>query len=1039
MLIFIDIFWYQSPTGPSPQWLLSHPQHTTYLLKAFALKLVSDFDLAMSFVSALWPWGKLFRNFRCPQIPDQASMTALNPRVSSWACVQDMLEDVASSFPERGLTFYTPGYPSRSTRMEYHTLRTKAKDHAEILQSLPCFQQRRAVLIHLDDHLDNVLWFWAVLFANAVPVLSSQFSNVHQHRQRHIESLSSLLESPLCITKNKFLPQFAGSDHTLRIHTIESLTDRLDQQSPEHEICCWNQEDNNEDSFQGIAMVMLTSGSTGNAKAVPLAHRNVLAAIAGKASMRGLPPDKPLLNWIGLDHVAGLTEIHLLAMSLGVDQIHVAAIDIVSGPMLFLDLLSQHKVSRSFAPNFFFTKLVAQLADQPIPNNTSHGWDFSHLVWLGSGGEPNDTETCLRLSELLAKYGARQDVIVPGFGMTETCAGCIYSMDCPALDIAQGRTFVKVGTPMQGVQLRITTLEKGELVTVTKPNVVGNLELRGNVVFGGYYRNAVATANAFTPDGWFATGDRATFDSRGNLSLIGRGADVFNINGVKYRASEVQAFLDQALRSRVSRVICFPSRTAGTGTDQVTVACVLNAPNVSTEEEVSIHQTALEACMACTGSRCDIFIVPDESLLPCSTLGKISASKMQCQYSDGVFDHFIERHRRVIEMHRRHNYKMPQSDTESILLKDFSDILGVDTGKLGVESPAYELGFTSMDLIRLRRKVQSRFGVQVPLGVFLKSPTVRKLAGALETYHLNYRDVGLYPEKSYDPVVVLRLQGSKTPLWLFHPGVGEVLVFVSLAQHFADDDRPVFALRARGFDAGQSPFGTLTEAVKEYYAAIKKRQPQGPYALAGYSYGAMLAFEVAKLLDVDSSNIPCTKDQSVRFLGSFNLPPHIKLRMRQLNWNACLLNLAYFLGLTSESHANEVAAADNGSFAILSRQDAWTKVLGFADKNRMAELGLEAASLNNWASLAYGLQSLAIDYEPRGQVGALDVFSAVPLQAVASSRDEWEREHLGSWKEFCRTPVRFHRVEGAHYTMLGPEHVASFAETFKAALIARGV
>lgn len=213
-----------------------------------------------------------------------------------------------------------------------------------------------------------------------------------------------------------------------------------------------------------------------------------------------------------------------------------------------------------------------------------------------------------------------------------------------------------------------------------------------------------------------------------------------------------------------------------------------------------------------------------------------------------------------------------------------------------------------------------------------------------------------------------------------------------------------------------------------YSTAILKRQSDGPYALAGYSYGAMLAFEVAKELERK-------KPSSVQFLGSLNLPPHIKVRMRQLNWNMCLLHLACFLGLVTESYANGV----DTQFSSLPRIEAVAKVLRTADKGRMAELGLNEDKLENWAKVAYGLQSMAVDFEPQGHVSTIDVFHAIPLKSAAKSREDWVQNHLARWKDFSKTELRFYEVGGAHYTMLGPEHIAKFSQVFQAALMGRGL
>jgi thioesterase domain-containing protein len=213
-----------------------------------------------------------------------------------------------------------------------------------------------------------------------------------------------------------------------------------------------------------------------------------------------------------------------------------------------------------------------------------------------------------------------------------------------------------------------------------------------------------------------------------------------------------------------------------------------------------------------------------------------------------------------------------------------------------------------------------------------------------------------------------------------------------------------------------------------------KSSVMGPYALAGYSYGAMLAFEIAKRLDATRCG---AATGAVQFLGSFNLPPHIKSRMRELRWNLCLLHLTQFLGLTSESDVKTMEQSKD--FSTKPKIEALEQVMSVMDRSRWIDLGLEQPALARWADVAYGLQSMAVEYEPSGVVSGIDVFHAIPLQRGAASREEWIKVHLSKWSAFARSEPRFHEVGGAHYTMIGPEHVTEFAATLKKALHARGL
>ncbi|RYP12160.1 hypothetical protein DL765_007459 [Monosporascus sp. GIB2] len=230
------------------------------------------------------------------------------------------------------------------------------------------------------------------------------------------------------------------------------------------------------------------------------------------------------------------------------------------------------------------------------------------------------------------------------------------------------------------------------------------------------------------------------------------------------------------------------------------------------------------------------------------------------------------------------------------------------------------------------------------------------------------------------------------------------------------DDRPIYALRARGFEPGQSRFADINEAVTTYVAAVRQKQPQGPYALAGYSYGTMLAFEMAKRLGADDGP------------------------GEELSWNVCLLHLTQFLGLGTAAFADEQTAAPSDSpYHRATRREALAWILQAVDASRLRDLGLGARQLTRWADVAYGLQSMAIDYEPSGLVPSIDVFHAEPLKVAAPPREVWVTEHLSRWSDFSRSEPRFHGVGGAHYTMIGPEYVASFSEKLQAALNARGI
>ncbi|TVY31417.1 Nonribosomal peptide synthetase, partial [Lachnellula occidentalis] len=797
----------------------------------------------------------------------------------SYHNIQDLLEYAVVNHGTRKVITYSPGDTTNPKATTYAEIQREALQKCEILRSLDGFGEGKIVLLHLNDHLNVITWFWAALYAGCLPAISTPFSHSEGSRIAHIEHLSKTLMSPICITNQSSLDQFFGQD-SLRPIAVESLN-KITQNVSDISV--------KEPTAEDTALLMLTSGSTGNAKAVCLSHGQILTAVAGKASVIPLSQDGSFLNWIALDHVASMVEIHIQALFVGADQVHVPSAEIITDPLEFLRLIDRHRVCRTFAPNFFLARLRNALeATSEVPET----WDLSCLQYLASGGEANVTETCAAVTRLLAKFGAAKRTIITGFGMTETCAGAIFNTSCPVYDLDNRLEFASVGCCMPGIEMRITS--QGEQVALGA-NQAGDLEVTGPVVFKKYFNNEEATANAFTKDGWFKTGDQAIIDAAGHLRLIGRSKDMLIVNGVHYNPEEIESDIEDARIPGVasSFTACFSSLRPPAQTESIYVAFL---PTYG-DEDTTVHLDTLNAIsrvtMIQTGARPEILPL-DKAALQKSTLGKLSRTKIKDAFERGDLVSYEESSRERVLRYRASYHQAPANPTEELLLRVFSSVLQIQDGDFDVETPIFELGITSIELISLKRNIEEHLDLTatIPIITLMTNPTIRSLVKAL-------KDVDSPTTKpQYAPVVTIQPHGTKQPLWLVHPGVGEVLIFLNLARYFAD--RPIYAFRARGFNKGEPHFTSIEEATATYHSAIKSRQPEGPYLLAGYSYGSMLAVETAKILE--------SNGDTIGFLGVLNLPPHIKVRMQQLDWVACLLHLSYFLDLITEAQSRELAA-----------------------------------------------------------------------------------------------------------------------------------
>lgn len=921
--------------------------------------------------------------------------------------------EMAAKYSNKTIEFHHANPETPSTVMTTSQLWQRAQYNAKFLHSLPNIKDDSIVLIHFDDYQQNVIWLWATIVAGYLPAMSPAFVNDTAQRLRHLVHLNELFNNPIILTANHLVPEFLGAKD-LSIFPVESF----DLESgPANSGSETRHSTGYAKNPEDPAILMLTSGSTGNAKGVVLRHKQIKAALAGKVAHHGTNQNDVFLSWVALDHVASLCQVHLHALVLGARQILVNKTDVASDPMFFLRLIHNHRVSVTFGPNFYLT-LLSQVLDRMRPLSPLRtGLDLSCLKVILSGGEANLLQACVSVTKQLRALGATGSPISPGFGMTETCAGCTHNIRSPEYDLDADLEFASVGPCIPGVAARVVS---DDGTVIQDANTHGSLQLKGELVFQGYYNNVDATNDAFTEDGWFRTGDTALIDSRGYIELSGRTKDLIIVNGVNYYPHELENAIDEAQIPGVepTYTVVFSHRPEGASTEKVVI--VYGVAHL--HGDVKTLAESSEAMSKITARLFGVSpynIVPlDKSLLPKSTLGKISRPKVAAAYRAGQFDAYYAEASANIKEYRQSNLKKPETQTQAIISTVFSDMFNIPLEDIGVETSLLDMGVSSIELIGFKTKVQNALSLktEIPLISVLANPTIQGIANSTEQ---------MLQPKEYNPVVTLNATGNKTPLWLVHPGVGEVLVFLNLAKYVTD--RPLHALRARGFEEGEEFFKDLPEIFETYHKHIKATQPTGPYAIAGYSFGAMIGFEVAKILE--------SNGDEVKFVGSFNLPPHIRERMHQLDWVEAGINLSYFLDLISEQYAHDISPAMHK----LSHSEVLDHILGCAPPGRLDELSLTKKKMDTWISLAHKMQEAALEYEPSGSVACIDVFHAIPLKLVAKDRNDWVDNKLSKWADFSRSKPRMHKVDGAHYTMMAPEHIFSFQKILNRVLTERGI
>lgn len=343
-----------------------------------------------------------------------------------------------------------------------------------------------------------------------------------------------------------------------------------------------------------LAAILYTSGTTGRSKGAMLTHGNLLSNAQTLKELWGWRSDDVLIHILPIYHVHGLfVALHgaLLAgagviFHRGFDPAEVIA-DFARGTVLM-------------GVPTHYTRLTA------MPALTREA--AAHMRLFISGSAPLLAEAHQRFA---AKTGQR---ILERYGMTET--GMIASNPYEGGERVAGT----VGYALPGVEVRIRS-EQGEDVPAGEPGV---LEVRGPNVFAGYWRMPEKTAQEFRADGFFVTGDIATQEADGRVTLVGRAKDLIIAGGLNIYPKEIEEAIDALPGVEESAVIGVPHPDLGEG-----VVALVVAERGSTLIEEGIR-SALEPLLARFKQPRRIILV---DALPRNAMGKVQKAALRERYA----------------------------------------------------------------------------------------------------------------------------------------------------------------------------------------------------------------------------------------------------------------------------------------------------------------------------------------------------------------------------------------------------------------------
>lgn len=284
-----------------------------------------------------------------------------------------------------------------------------------------------------------------------------------------------------------------------------------------------------------LAVLLYTSGTSGKPKGVMLTHANLSANVRQCVQWVGFTKEEVILGVLPQFHSFGLTVLTLLPLTIGCRAVYAAKFV----PHRMVRLIREHKPTAFVAiPSMYNAILHVKDAERE---------DFASLRYVVSGSEP--------LPETIAsgfweRFGVR---INEGYGLTETSPVTNW---CRPWEYRPH----SVGPPLPRIDQRIRDPETGAFLG---PGRDGEVVMKGPNIMRGYYNRPAENAAAFTPDGYFRTGDIGRHDADGHLYITGRLKEMMKVGGENVFPREIEEVLNQHQAVSASGVVGVKDRIRG--------------------------------------------------------------------------------------------------------------------------------------------------------------------------------------------------------------------------------------------------------------------------------------------------------------------------------------------------------------------------------------------------------------------------------------------------------------------------------------------
>ena len=717
---------------------------------------------------------------------------------------------------------------------------------------------------------------------------------------------------------------------------------------------------------ENLAYLLYTSGSTGAPKGVQIPHRAVVNFLSSMKEQPGLNERDRLLAVTSLSFdIAGL-ELYLPLIS-GASVVIAGREMIAEAPQLW-DAISAHNITIMQATPATWHMLLAA------------GSRGDNQLKILCGGEALSQE----MAQRLLKTGTS---VWNLYGPTETT---IWSL---AHQVQGTIGTIPIGRPIANTQIYLLDrhLQPAPLA------VPAQLLIGGDGLARGYFNRPDLSADRFIPDPFsltpggrlYSTGDLARYLPDGNIEFLGRINHQVKIRGFRIELEEIEAALSTFPGVKQALVV---ARRDATDHDRLVAYLVASDDGAGPAQLRDFLKQKLPDYMVPSW-----FVMLDR--LPLTPNGKVDRKALP--------DPDPER------PSIGHAFIAPRDEVESLLASIWEEALNVRP--VGVTDSFFDLGGHSLLAVRLMSQIHKQFSRELPLSTLFKANTIEQLAGILR------RQNETLP---WSPLVEIQPGRSAQPFFCVHPIGGEVICYAALA-HYLGPDQPFYGLEAPRLDDMSGYFISIESLAAHYIEVVQGVKPHGPYMLGGWSFGGVVAFEMARQLNRQGEHVALLTLFDTWTPRSHRILPDDAHLLYELIRNQARkrdLQLPFTLD----------------DLRVLGEDEVLSFALGQAQNLGVVPPELNVEWLTNYLQGYRARRRALHEYVPQVYEGKITLYRVsdtdTEFLSILNQIGINTTDPTMGWQELSFEPVEIHFVPGHHEVMMRDPNVEKLAQGLSASI-----